>query len=292
MVAQAKKGCLFLCPTPIGNLEDITLRALRVLGEVPLIAAEDTRRTRKLLRHYRIETPLVSYREHNRKKQGEALLSKLQEGADVALVSDAGMPGISDPGFELVQAALAAGVPVEVLPGPSAFLAGLLSSGCLPVPFTFRGFLPVKGKERRKALEKIGSLEETAVLYEAPHRLLRTLEDLLAQGVMEGAVCRELTKKFAEVRRGNLKEHLEYFRSQKIRGEFVLVLSGERQEREEKEALPPEGEVAFLVAGGMPKKEAILAVARRRGLPKREVYQRSHGFFGGEPGAQGKGDDG
>lgn len=279
-MVEDKKGCLFLCPTPIGNLEDITLRVLRTLEQASLIAAEDTRRTRKLLSHYNIKTPLVSYREHNRKKQEGFLLDKLTQGDDVALVSDAGMPGISDPGIELVQAALERGLSVEVLPGPSALLTGLLSSGYPPVPFVFLGFLPPKGKQRREALEKIAGIEETLVLYEAPHRLIRTLEDLWEQGFLEGAVCRELTKKFAEVRRGSLQDHLDYFRSREVRGEFVLVLSAKEKDvgkQEAQEVLEPEEEVKILMGGGVSKKEAIFKVARRRGLPKREVYRRCHG---------------
>jgi 16S rRNA (cytidine1402-2'-O)-methyltransferase len=228
-MSSEKKGCLYLCPTPIGNLEDITLRVLRVLQEVGVIAAEDTRRTKKLLSHYKIQTPLISYREQNHKTQGEELLLRMVRGDDVALVSDAGMPGISDPGFELARAAMDRDLPVEVLPGPSAVLTGLLSSGYPPVPFVFLGFLPARGKARKEALEKVRDENKTLILYEAPHRLVRTLEDLMAHGCMQGAVCREMTKKFAETRRGSLKSHLEHFRDQAPRGEFVIVLSGERE---------------------------------------------------------------
>ncbi len=282
LVPAEKKGCLFLCPTPIGNLEDITLRVLRVLKEVPLIAAEDTRRTRKLLSHFNIQTPLVSYREHNRQKQGEKLLERIAAGEDVALVSDAGMPGISDPGFELVRSALDMGIQVEVLPGPSAVLTGLLSSGYNPVPFTFLGFLPPRGRKRKELLEGVKQEDKTLVLYEAPHRLLRTLEDLMAHGGRDAVICRELTKKFSETRRGSLQEHLEYFRDHEPRGEFIIVLSAEREAVPEEELLPLEEEVAQLMESGLSKKEAILRVARRRGLKKSQVYRSCHGLKGGQ----------
>ena len=281
-MASENKGRLFLCPTPIGNLEDITLRVLRVLGEAHLIAAEDTRHTRKLLNHYSIQTPLTSYREHNRARQGEILLAKMAGGFDVALVRDAGMPGISDPGHELVQKALEAGFPVEVLPGPSASLTGLLSSGYPPVPFTFWGFLPPRGKKRREALERLKEgAGHTMVLYEAPHRLVRTLEDLKEQGFEEGALCRELTKKFQEVRRGTLEEHLENSISREPRGEYVIVLPARKEpEGEQGEVGGAKEEVAALMAGGITKKEAIAAVAQRRGLPRKEIYRQCYGLSG------------
>ncbi len=278
-----KKGCLFLCPTPIGNLEDITLRVLRVLKEVPVIAAEDTRRTRKLLSHFDIQTPLISYREHNSQKQGENLLARMAGGEDVALVSDAGMPGISDPGVELVRSALETGIQVEVLPGPSAVLTGLLSSGYNPVPFTFWGFLPPGGKKRREALAGIRQEDKTLVLYEAPHRLLKTLQDLMEHGCREAVICRELTKKFAETRRGSIREHLDYFSTQKPRGEFVIVLAAGREavpagEEEQR----PEEEAAALIEKGLTKKEAIQRVARRRGLKKSDVYKSCHRLKGAD----------
>jgi 16S rRNA (cytidine1402-2'-O)-methyltransferase len=274
---ETKRGCLYVCPTPIGNLEDITLRALQVLRQADLVAAEDTRRTRKLFSHYGISTPLVSYREHNRRKQGEYVLAELLQGKEVALVSDAGTPGIADPGFDLVGMALEAGLPVEVLPGPAALVTALLASGYPPVPFSFWGFLPARGKQRKEALARIGGLQETLILYEAPHRLVRTLEDLKEQGFLEAALCRELTKKFAEVRRGTLEEHLEHYASRPARGEFVLVLKPRVQEVPAG-SIPPEEEVASLMAQGLDKKDAILQVSRRRGLPKREVYRRCHGL--------------
>lgn len=278
-MSEEKKGCLYLCPTPIGNLEDVTLRVLRILQEAGVIAAEDTRRTKKLLSHYKIQTPLISYREQNHKTQGEELLSRLAQGDDVALVSDAGMPGISDPGFELVRAAMDRDLPVEVLPGPSAVLTGLLSSGYPPVPFVFFGFLPARGKARKEALEKVKEENNTLVLYEAPHRLVRTLEDLAAYGCVQGAVCREMTKKFAEIRRGSLKDHLDHFRNQAPRGEFVIVLSAEREVVSKEEVyLPVPVEVADLIGEGLTKKEAMQRVARRRGLKKSEVYRQCHGI--------------
>lgn len=278
-MSPEKKGCLYLCPTPIGNLEDITLRVLRVLKDVQVIAAEDTRRTKKLLSHYNIQTPMLSYREQNHKKQGEELLSRLMAGDDVALVSDAGMPGISDPGFELARGAMDRDLPVEVLPGPSAVLTGLLASGYTPVPFVFFGFLPARGTTRKEALAKVREENKTVILYEAPHRLLKTLEDLVTYGCTEGAVCREMTKKFAETRRGRLKDHLEHFRVQQPRGEFVIVLSGEREASPREEvSLPVPVEVAGLIEKGLTKKEAMQRVARRRGLKKSEVYRQCHGL--------------
>ena len=264
-----------MCPTPIGNLEDITLRVLKVLQAVDIIAAEDTRRTRKLLTHFQISTPLLSYREHNRKKQGESLLERLEGGKEVALVSDAGMPGIADPGFELIRDALERGIQVEVLPGPSAILTALLESGLPPVPFVFYGFLPPTGKKRREALEEVVREDKTVVLYEAPHRLVKTLKEIFNYGDRPAAVCREMTKKFAETRRGSLSEHIEHFEEHEPRGEFALVLSpGEVEEDVPLTSI--EDAVLALMGDGYTKKEAIKEVARERGLKKSHVYRQCH----------------
>lgn len=199
-------GRLYLCATPIGNLEDISLRALRILGEVAWIAAEDTRQTMKLLRRYEIATPVISYHEHNEEERATALVERLIAGEDGALVSDAGTPAISDPGYPLVQRAIEAGVPVIPVPGPSAVIAALIVSGLPPHPFYFGGFLPRKKQERQKTLEELRSLSATLVFYEAPHRLAQTLRqaaDVL--GARDAAVARELTKVHEEVRRGSLE---------------------------------------------------------------------------------------
>lgn len=200
-VTPVRSGTLYLVATPIGNLEDISLRALRVLGEAAVIAAEDTRHTRKLLSHHGLHARLVSLHEHNERARAPALIERLLAGESIALVSDAGTPGLSDPGTDLVGAAVAAGVPIVPIPGPSAFLAALVASGLPASPVTFLGFLPVASGERRRALDSIRSLQHTLVLFEAPHRLLRTLRDLtqVLGGERRTAVARELTKVHEEV---------------------------------------------------------------------------------------------
>ncbi|NLJ33234.1 MAG: 16S rRNA (cytidine(1402)-2'-O)-methyltransferase [Firmicutes bacterium] len=277
MPAAVGSGRLYLCATPIGNLEDITLRVLRILGQVNVIAAEDTRRTRKLLRHYDIKTPLVSYHEHNRRARGEELLGRLAVGEDIALVSDAGMPAIADPGTELVQGAIASGIPVEVLPGPTALITALALSGLPADSFVFAGFPPRRGRERVEYFSSLARERRTIVLYESPHRLLATLTDL-AKGFGERwlVVARELTKRYEEVRRGPISQHISHFQRGVPRGEFCLILAG---------APAPEGEitpaqvegalnlVADLVGLGVVKKEAIKLAARERGLPRRYLYQ-------------------
>lgn len=264
---------LYLCATPIGNLEDVTLRLLRVLGEVSLIACEDTRHSAKLLNHYEIKKPLLAYHEHNKIKAGERILAHLREEGDVALLTDAGMPAISDPGFELVQACREAGIPYTVLPGPSASLTALVLSGIAGDRFCFEGFLPRSGKERRARLDALATEERTTILYEAPHRLLDTLDDLAATvGDRSLAVCRELTKQYEEVRRGSAAEHAEHFRAQAPRGEFVLVLAGA-------EPTPPSAEDAIayarsLTAAGRRTKEAAKeAAARYPGISQRDIYR-------------------
>jgi 16S rRNA (cytidine1402-2'-O)-methyltransferase len=270
-------GTLYLCATPIGNLEDITLRVLRVLQEVHLIAAEDTRRTKKLLNHYNITTPLVSYHEHNRKSRGEELIRRLRGGEDIALVSDAGMPGIADPGTELVQDAVACGIPLVALPGPTALITALVVSGLPTDSFVFAGFPPRKGRERAAFFNTLAAEGRTAVLYEAPHRLLETLADLeKAAGDRWLVVARELTKQYEEIRRGPVSQHLEHFRKHTPRGEFCLVLAG-APAGEEGNLTPGRLEegvelVQELVALGVAKKEAIRIAARERDLSKNALY--------------------
>ncbi|HYF90634.1 MAG TPA: 16S rRNA (cytidine(1402)-2'-O)-methyltransferase [Symbiobacteriaceae bacterium] len=271
-------GTLYIVGTPIGNLEDITQRALRILREVAVIAAEDTRQTRKLLNHFEISTPTVSYHEHNQRTAGPALIERLLAGEDVALVTDAGMPAISDPGEDIVRLAIAAGVPVVPIPGPTAFTTALVVSGLSTETFVFEGFLPSKGKERRTALARLKEETRTWILYEAPHRVTETLADLAeALGDRPMAAARELTKLHEEVARGTPAELLAHFEAQAPRGEFVLVISGAppREAAPAEEATPAAlaAAVAALEGGGMDRKAAMKEVATRFGLTKRDVYQ-------------------
>lgn len=276
-----KCGTLYLCPTPIGNLEDVTPRVLRILGEVDLVAAEDTRHTGNLLRHFAIATPLISYHEHNKRDRGLELLQRLQGGENVAIVSDAGMPGISDPGEELVQLAVAAAVPVVALPGPNAALTALVASGLPAGLFTFVGFLPRTQKKRRELLRDLAALPHTLVFYEAPHRLKATLGELQAElGNRTLCAARELTKRYEEYIRGTVAEVLAHFAAVEPRGEFTLVVAGadpaaaeeEAGQRELSEAELRE-KVEALVAAGQNKKDAIRMVASQEKVAKRVVYQ-------------------
>lgn len=272
-----EKGVLYLCATPIGNLEDITLRALRVLREVDLIAAEDTRHTRKLLNRYGIKKPMLSYHEHNRRQRGGELLARLLAGQKIALVADAGMPGISDPGADLVSLALAEGIPVVPIPGPNAALTALVVSGLPTSSFCFEGFLPAAAGPRRRRLEELKKEKRTMIFYEAPHRLLKTLADMLEiLGDRPVAVARELTKLHEEVWRGTLAGALEYFGQHPPRGEFTLVVGGAKESEDPWLDLSPAEHVALLVEMGLSKKEAIRQVAKQRNLPRREVYSQVH----------------
>ena len=225
-------GTLYVVATPIGNLEDVTLRALRVLKEVDLIAAEDTRRTRVLLAHYGIHTPATSYFEHNKLKKGDTLLGRLNEGKSVALVTDAGTPGLSDPGFHLVKLARSAGIPVVPVPGASALTAALSVSGTPADRFVFEGFLPVKAGRRLARLRALTALEKTIILYESPHRLLKTLaaiEEVF--GAIELVLFRELTKKFEEIRSGAPAQLIAHFEREGPRGEFTIIIPVSQKER-------------------------------------------------------------
>ena len=265
-------GVLYIVATPIGNLEDITYRAVRVLGEADLIACEDTRQTRKLLDRYGIHTPTISYHEHNEAERAAELAARLVEGTTIALVSDAGMPLVSDPGYRLVRAALENGVPVQTVPGPSAALAALAASGLPTDAFHFGGFLPSKAGQRVKALQALAGEQATLIFYEAPHRLMEALEAIEATlGPRPVVVGRELTKIHEEFLRGTAAEiRAQLAQRAVVKGE-VTVLIG-------KAAAPPPDErpldeaVRELMAGGTPRMEAIKQVARRRGLSKREVY--------------------
>jgi 16S rRNA (cytidine1402-2'-O)-methyltransferase len=226
------KGILYVVSTPIGNMDDITLRALKILRDVDLIAAEDTRRTRKILSRFDIHTPLVSYFEHNELKKLDKLLSHMERGKEIALVSDAGTPGISDPGYRLIQQAIEWRIPVIPIPGPSAVIAALSISGLPTDSFYFAGFLPKKGGKRRKLLDKLEDLDATSILYESPHRLMKTLENLLEVcGDREIVVTRELTKAFEEAIRGRISEVINTLKDRKIRGELTIVLAGKGRKK-------------------------------------------------------------
>lgn len=270
-------GELYLCATPIGNLEDMTFRAIRVLKEADLIAAEDTRQTQKLLNHYEIVNPLTSYHEHNKESKGNYLLELLLEGKKIALVSDAGMPGISDPGFDLVQLAVSQGVKVIPVPGAVAAITGLVASGLPTQSFVFEGFLSRVPKKRRAKLRELSRETRTIIFYEAPHRLEKTLKDMLETwSSRQVVVARELTKKHEEIWRGDLAEALEYFGEGRARGEITLIVQGattvEEQETKE-EVLPLAKQVAILLEQGLGKKEALKKVAQDNKMSKREVYQ-------------------
>lgn len=299
--ADSEKGTLYLCATPIGNLGDITLRALEVLRGVELVAAEDTRRTRQLLAHYDIHVPLTSFHEHNWKSKGPQLVCQLQAGRSIALVTDAGMPGISDPGSELVALAVEAGLKVVPVPGATAAIAALVVSGLPAERFCFEGFLPARAAERRRALAALAGERRTLVFYEAVHRVDKTLADMLAVlGDRRICVARELTKLHEEIWRGTLAEAVEHFRARPLKGEFTLVVEGAKRcpavsglagavpaERETDGAAfedSPAGEGAAdladvrallqeLMAGGLSRRDAAAEAARRLGLPRRQLYR-------------------
>lgn len=281
---EDEKGILYLVPTPIGNLEDISFRSLRILKEATLIAAEDTRNTKKLCNYFEIETPVSSYHEHNKDVSGKKMIEQLQQGAKIALVSDAGMPTISDPGYELVQAAIEEGLTVVPLPGANAALTALIASGIQPQPFYFYGFLQRGKREKRKELEKLTKQTATLIFYESPHRLRETLV-LMAEILGNDrniVLCRELTKKFEEFIRGNLSEAVTWVENSEIRGEFCLIVEGgDGQEQEESsnwwETLTIEKHVEhYLENHEMTSKEAIKQTAKDRGMNKRDIYQAYH----------------
>lgn len=283
--SQHEQGsCLYLVATPIGNLEDMTVRALRILKEVDVIAAEDTRNTKKLCNYFDIQTPLVSYHEHNLEQGGEKLLGFLREGKTVALVSDAGLPCISDPGADIVVKAIEEDFAVVPVPGANAALTALIASGIAPQPFYFFGFLNRHKKERRQQLEKLARREETIIFYEAPHRLKETLKDLeLVLGNRKIVLARELTKKFEEFLRGTITEAVQWVNENEIRGEFCVILEGNinGELEEEQEAywtsLSLVEHVDYLIEEKqMNSKEAIKEVAKLRGIAKRDVYQQYH----------------
>lgn len=267
-------GTLYLCATPIGNLQDITLRVLETLEHVDLIACEDTRKTLQLLNHFHISKPVTSYYEHNKITKGDVILQYLKDGKHVALVSDAGMPGISDPGYDLVQQCLAENIPFTVLPGAVAAVTALVLSGLPTERFCFDGFIPRHKKERQQFFEHLLQEERTMIFYESPHRLedtLKTMAELFPDRQM--AAARELTKKFEEIVRGTPSEVLQHFLDSGIRGEFVLLLHGaEPTEPELRDLDWAVTRTAQLEAEGIPQKEAIKQAAREANISKRDVY--------------------
>ena len=272
------KGCLYLCATPIGNLDDITLRALRILKEADYIAAEDTRHTLKLLNHYDISKPLISYHEHNRMEKGPEIIELVRQGKKVALVSDAGMPGISDPGADLVKMAYEAGVSVTVVPGPSAALSALVLSSLPTRRFAFEGFLPRERKQRRERIQMLQTEQRTVIIYEAPHRIKALLRDMLdVLGSRRIAIVRELTKIYEEVMIMSLQEAVEYYDGRTPKGEFVLVLEGAQPDTMDRDFshLSIKDHLREYISAGMSKKEAVKQVARDRKIPKSQVYPYS-----------------
>lgn len=267
---------LFICPTPIGNLEDITLRVLRVLGEADLILAEDTRRTGQLLRHYKINKPLDSFHEHNEKEKTQSVLGLLEQGKKIALVSNAGMPGISDPGAWLIRETIDRNLPLEVLPGANAALLGFLQSGFLAPHFLYYGFLPRRKRQRQQALASLKEFEFPIIFYEAPHRLLAMLEDAKeVLGNRPVSVSRELTKLFEETQRGTLEEMIEFFRVQAPRGEFVVtVAEGDTSgaERTEEDLVK---ELKQMMDRGLTRKTAVHQISKKYNLPKNRIYEIS-----------------
>ena len=273
-------GKLYLCATPIGNLEDMTFRVIRILKEADLIAAEDTRNSIKLLNHFEIHTPMTSYHEYNKIDKGRFLIGQLQEGKNIALITDAGMPGISDPGEELVKMAYEAGIEVTALPGACACVTALTLSGLSTRRFCFEAFLPSEKKERQQILKELQTETRTILIYEAPHRLVRTLEELLENlGDRRLTVCRELTKKHETVFVTTVGEALEYYRNSEPKGECVLVLEGRsRREMEEEEQavweqISIEEHMKHYEDQGIDRKEAMKLVAKDRGMKKRDIYR-------------------
>ncbi|MFD2444325.1 16S rRNA (cytidine(1402)-2'-O)-methyltransferase [Bacillus sp. CGMCC 1.16607] len=280
---EQEKGILYLVPTPIGNLEDMSFRAIRMLKEADWIAAEDTRNTKKLCHYFEIETPIISYHEHNKQVSGQKIIEKLKDGAKIALVSDAGMPTISDPGYELVVSATESKLTVVPLPGANAALTALIASGLPSHPFYFYGFLDRQKKTKRKELEGLVNLSSTLIFYESPHRLKDTLE-LIGEVLGERRIvlCRELTKKFEEFIRGSISDIQKWASEEEIRGEFCLIIEGSHSEIKEEvtswwQELTVEEQVEHYVSvKGLSSKEAIKLTAKDRGLQKRDVYQAYH----------------
>lgn len=273
-------GKLYLCATPIGNLEDITFRVLRTLKEVDLIAAEDTRNSIKLLNHFEIKTPMTSYHEYNKIEKAHQLADKLREGKNIALITDAGTPGISDPGEDLVRICMEEGIEVTSLPGPAACITALTMSGLPTRRFCFEAFLPKEKKERAEILKELSKETRTIIVYEAPHHLIKTLDELFGVlGNRRIRLCRELTKKHEEVFTTTFEEALIFYRENEPRGEYVIVIEGKSradiklEQQKEWEAMSIEEHMAYYENQGANHKDAMKLVAKDRGISKRDVYQ-------------------
>ena len=271
-------GKLYICPTPIGNLEDMTYRTIRILNEVDLIAAEDTRHSIKLLNHFEISKPLTSYHEHNKDSKGGYLINKLLEGENIALISDAGMPGISDPGEDIIKQAIEHNIDIEVLPGATASITALVGSGLETAKFAFEGFLDRDKKVRRNQLEELKEERRTIIFYESPHRLKDTLKDMLkVLGNRRIAVNREITKKYQEIIREDIETVINIFNEKEVKGEFVLIVEGfkgEKTVQNSYEDLTEREYVITLMETGMDKKDAIKTVCKDRKLKKDVVYKQ------------------
>ena len=266
-------GILYLVATPIGNLEDITYRAVRILSEVAAIACEDTRQSHKLLEHLGLRKPMISCHEHNERSRAEEIVAKLLYGENIAFISDAGSPLISDPGYRLVEAALEQGIAVVPIPGPSALITALMGSGLATDAFYFGGFLPAKTNQRRKTLESLAELDATLIFYESPHRILESLTDVAeVLGERRTAVARELTKIYEEFLRGTPAEIRATLANRpSVKGEITLLIA--KADAQAEDTIPIPEAVAELVAAGVPRMDAMKAVARRRGISKRDVYK-------------------
>lgn len=278
---QHKTGTLYLCATPIGNLEDITYRVLRTLKEVDLIAAEDTRNSIRLLNHFEIKTPMTSYHEYNKIDKAYQLVAKMREGKNIALITDAGTPGISDPGEDIVRICYEEGIPVTSLPGAAACITALTMSGLPTRRFAFEAFLPKDKKEHQAVLEELKTETRTIIIYEAPHHLVRTLQELsdTLGGDHRLTICRELTKRHEEKLQMTLTDSLSYYEVNEPRGEYVLIIAGRSREEMKKEeqagweALSLEEHMAHYESQGIDRKEAMKRVAKDRGVSKRDIYQ-------------------
>ena len=278
---QHKTGTLYLCATPIGNLEDITYRVLRTLKEVDLIAAEDTRNSIKLLNHFEIKTPMTSYHEYNKIDKAYQLVAKMREGKNIALITDAGTPGISDPGEDIVRICYEEGIPVTSLPGAAACITALTMSGLPTRRFAFEAFLPKDKKEHQAVLEELKTETRTIIIYEAPHHLVRTLQELsdTLGGDRRLTICRELTKRHEEKMQTTFADSMAYYEVNEPRGEYVLIIAGRSREEMKKEeqagweALSLEEHMAHYESQGIDRKEAMKRVAKDRGVSKRDIYQ-------------------
>lgn len=276
-----KPGILYLCATPIGNLEDITFRVLRTLKEVDLIAAEDTRNSIRLLNHFEIKTPMTSYHEYNKIEKAYQLVAKMRAGQNIALITDAGTPGISDPGEDIVRICYEEGIEVTSLPGAAACVTALTMSGLATRRFAFEAFLPRDKKERQAILEELREETRTIVLYEAPHHLVKTLTELteLLGADRRLTICRELTKRYEEKMQTTLEGSLHYYEANEPRGEYVLVIEGKSREQIAKEqqasweSMSIEEHMDHYMAQGIDRKEAMKLVAKDRGVSKRDIYQ-------------------